>query len=311
MDFGSDESGGIHAIHPLSANFEGRLDDVGGTFRLDEVKARHRFGLKLGTYLPQIDTWSVDVGALPISTVALRLDQVFSRNGKRIPGAEARRLLGLRTDQLVGVLPFSKDDLINDLWGIGAKELVAFASGYDFFFPPSYSLWDGSPPAHWLYSTKRRFVMFDDLSAAGVRTAPVVAFQGLAEVEQLAEWIAENPIVDLVSVDLQTHASSSRAMPLQADLLHEFDRLTAKRLEYLVNGPRKERSVAQVLGALDGRRVTFTNATLACPVDRFGAGFVAVAHPGDTRQLLPRIGLQKAIVARAAERKSYAAANAA
>lgn len=85
------------------------------------------------------------------------------------------------------------------------------------------------------------------------------------DARRMGAWVRANPAVEIVGLDLQTYGRSAVSWRRQMEGLELFDRVTKRRLRYLVNGPSTESVCADVFEAVPARRVCLTNSTAAAP----------------------------------------------
>jgi len=178
--------------------------------------------------------------------------------------AEFRETVGLSADQQLVLLLFDRDPILERLWEQSTRLLPEIAEAeYDAVVAPSYSIWLPRPRTEFLYNVKRSIVIFRALQQMKVPVIPRMAWVIEHDVRRFAEWAAD-PALEIVSLDLMTFRSDSD-WRRQLDGLALFDRLTGRRLRYLVNGPTTVERYADLYNSVPPRRLSITNATMAAP----------------------------------------------
>ena len=87
------------------------------------------------------------------------------------------------------------------------------------------------------------------------------------DARRMADWVNENPCVEVVAIDWCTYRSPSDWAAQLAGLA-VFDARTGRRIRYLINGPRTSARFSDVYRVLQSDRVCFTNATFPPPPEK-------------------------------------------
>jgi hypothetical protein len=248
-------------LHPLLPRLDDILEEIGGVEF--DVRARPSELVVLPRHLPQIRLRHALRGELDgFGALAVRYDEALVRGNVR-PAADFRTELDLRPEQKLVLLLFCRDELLEQLWGEPALLEQIAAGRYDLVIGPSYSLYLGRPRPNHLDNLKRSLLVFTDLERLGVRALPRVAFVVDRDVVRAARWIEDCDVVQ-VAADLMTYRDD-RSWQEQVELLDRLDRLTGRRLHYVVNGPGVFRRLRYLYERIDEERLTLTEATLAAP----------------------------------------------
>lgn len=217
-------------------------------------------------YLPQLRFRHAFDGYLREPIYAIRADDVIGTSV--VAATTVRARVGLRQDQMLVLLLFDEDDILERLWREGRSLFPQIAAaGYNLVVAPSYSAWLPRPRPDFLTSAKRSLVAFEVLQRLHVTAIPRLVWVIEHDVRRAASWVRQNSAVELIGLDLQTYTKNPKAFAEQLDGLRLFDRLTRRHLHYLINGPRSEGPVAAVFAAVPDRRVCITNATAAGPFE--------------------------------------------
>ncbi len=252
--------GGQNTLHPDRPDAAEHIASLHG-FKLKAYKARPVRIPELPGYLPQFRWSEALAGHLSGPVYAVR-PQAILRRGRVRTAAEIREYLGLGPEQLLVLLLFDEDELLENFYDPRVAAQLAGA-GYDLVVSASYSIWWPRPRMHQLYNMTRSLALCIALQRWGVPAIPRIDWVLAHDVTRWAAWANENPCVELVAIDAQTSKgrSSSSWNQLLAGL-QDFDRQTGARLRYLINGPTIEGRWAEVYGILSPERVIFTDASL-------------------------------------------------
>jgi Domain of unknown function (DUF4417) len=177
---------------------------------------------------------------------------------------ELRETIGLTPQQQLVLLLFDSDPVLERLWDEAVHLLPEIAGAeYDAVVAPSYSIWLPRPRTEFLYNVKRSLIVFQALQQMNVPVVPRIAWVIEHDVRRWAEWVS-GTVLEVVALDLMTFRARDD-WRRQVEGLALFDRLTHRRLRYLINGPTTVDRCADVYAAVAPRRVSITNATLAAP----------------------------------------------
>ena len=256
------EPGGESVLHPTQARTSHYLAAVGGpSFNVPILRQALP---ALPPYLPQVRRRSALHGWLNERIYAVRAKDVVGERAHVLRAAEFRETVGLSADQQLVLLLFDRDPILERLWEQSTRLLPEIAEAeYDAVVAPSYSIWLPRPRTEFLYNVKRSIVIFRALQQMKVPVIPRMAWVIEHDVRRFAEWAAD-PALEIVSLDLMTFRSDSD-WRRQLDGLALFDRLTGRRLRYLVNGPTTVERYADLYNSVPPRRLSITNATMAAP----------------------------------------------
>jgi hypothetical protein len=195
---------------------------------------------------------------------AVRAKEVVGKRPHVLSAGELRDTIGLTPQQQLILLLFDSDPVLERLWNEAVQLLPEIATAqYDAVVAPSYSIWLPRPRTEFLYNVKRSLIVFQALQQLNVSTVPRVAWVIEHDVRRWAQW-ASNPAIDVVALDLMSFRAVGDWRQ-QIDGLAMFDRLTNRRLRYLINGPTTVERCADVYSTVAPGRVSITNATLAAP----------------------------------------------
>lgn len=246
-------------MHPDRFDVVEHIASVHG-FRLQAYRARPVKTPELPGYLPQFRWREALAGHLNGPIYAVR-PRAILRAGYIKTAAEVREFLGLRPGQLLVLILFDEDELLERFYDPAvAKELAV--AGYDVIVSASYSVWWPRPRMHQLYNMSRSLALCIALQQLGAPAVPRVDWVFYRDVERWCKWINENPCVETVAVDAQTSRGSGDSWEQLLTGLEQFDKGTGKRLRYLINGPTRETRWAEIYNVLSPDRVTLTDAEL-------------------------------------------------
>jgi len=251
---------GIHVIHPARPDFEATFKTVGG-IQFDDIVAKPHASITLQAYLPQV-RWRSGFRreAIAVPRVAVRLDDVF-RGGRIRTAEDLRQHIGLDRTTEVGLLLFTRDEVLERFADGGSRLLDDIANGgYAFVVPPSFSLWAPQRRPDNLLSLRRSMLTYEALQLRGVTTVPRVGWVERLDMERFARWVNDNPTVTTVAIDLMTY--STRDFDRHTRLMAEFDTLTGERLHYLANGVTSMKHIAALYLAASANRVMISDSTM-------------------------------------------------
>jgi hypothetical protein len=137
-------------------------------------------------------------------------------------------------------------------------------AGYDLVVAPSYSIWTRRPRTEHLYNLKRSLIFYQEVQRLGVTAAPRLAWVIEQDIRRYVAWILANPAVELVGLDWMTYRGDTDWQG-QMEGLGLLDRLTGRRLKYLINGPTTSSRYADIFTRIEPGRVCLTSSTLAPP----------------------------------------------
>jgi Domain of unknown function (DUF4417) len=258
------EECGPGVLHPSDPATGRYLRSVGGP-GFDTVPAEPVTVADLPGYLPQVRTRSVLAGALDEPVYAVRVDVVIGRRARVLAAAELKTRIGLRPTRKLVLLLFGQDCVLERLWNDSPALLPQIAmAGYDLVVAPSYSTWTPRPRTEHLYNLKRSLIFYRALQRLGVPAAPRLAWVTEQDIRRYAAWVLANPAVELVGLDWMTYRADSDWQG-QMEGLGLLDRLTGRRLRYLINGPTTTSRYADIFTRVGLQRVCLTSSTLAPP----------------------------------------------
>jgi hypothetical protein len=235
------------------------IHELGGV-GFDDIRAEPIEIPGLPLYLPQVRNRSSLSGFLSEQIYALRAKDVVKARAV-LPAAEIRRRLGLQPRQLLVLLLFDTDEVLEDMWERSGPLIWQIAeAGYDAVVAPSFSTYVPRPRTEFMINTRRSMLYFQALLKAGVGAIPRLAWQVSADARRFGQWILANPCVELVALDWSTYRSSFDWRG-QLEGLAIVETMTKGRLTYLINGATTEARCSQVFGLVPPSRVCITNAT--------------------------------------------------
>lgn len=258
------EECGPSVLHPSDPAAGQYLSSVGGP-GFDTITAEPVMVLDLPGYLPQIRTRSALAGALEEPVYAVRADVVIGRRTHVLTAADLKTRIGLGPTQKLVLLLFGKDGVLERLWNDSLALVPQIATaGYDLVVAPSYSTWTPRPRTEHLYNLKRSLIFFQALQQLGASAAPRLAWVTEHDIRRSAAWVLTNPTVELVGLDWMTYRADPDWQG-QMEGLALLDRLTGRRLRYLINGPTTSSRYADIFTEVGRGRVCLTSSTLAPP----------------------------------------------
>jgi hypothetical protein len=278
----ANDPGGRTVSHPQKPGTMEELLALGGP-EFDDIVAREARLPRLPLYTPQPRYRTSLRGVLAEDIYAMRARDVVKK--KRVVSAnELREVLGLRSTQLIALLLFDRDEILEDMWERGGLLIWELAeAGYDLIVSPSFSTYSPRPRTEFLINTRRSMLYFQALQEAGAPAVARVAWEVTRDAHRFAKWVAANPSVELVALDWSPYRWA-RDWQDQLDGLSIFDALTDQHLSYFVNGLTTPRRCDALFRVVPPERVRITNATtqarlpppsLRAPGDRTGATFAA------------------------------------
>jgi hypothetical protein len=252
------DPGGPNVLHPTSKDLATWVTELGG-LSFDGISAQPLELPTLPSYVPQVENLKALAGFLDGTAYAIRPAAVLRHGGRVISADEIRNRLGLSSSQVLVLLLFDQDALLEALWA--ARVVMGIADArFDLVVAPSYSAWTPRPRTELLVNAKRSLVFYRSLLAAGVRAVPRFVWEVERDVRRGADWILANPRVELVALDLQTYRNQPQ-WDHQVKGLALFDEWTGGRLSYLVNGPTTAARCGALVDVVGPRRLHLTNAT--------------------------------------------------
>jgi hypothetical protein len=253
--WGRPEYGGVNVLHPNNPETRDYFMEVSGP-DFDDIVARDQPRIRLPVFANRIWPRSALRGQLPDSLYVVGLEAVVRQ--RVLDRAQLGAITGLAVDQRAGLILFGKDDLLEDLWYRRFQLIPQIAqAGYDFCVAPSYSNYTNRPRPEYLYNIKRSLDFFQLLQIHEVPAIPRLAWLIEHDVERCAAWVVANPSVSLVALDYSD--STPGGWQHELPLLHRFDRLTGKRLRYLIHGPSVTQRYLDLYRVLGLDRVHLTN----------------------------------------------------
>jgi len=258
--------GGEHALHPLHPDLPLWMAAIDGP-AYETVVADPVEPPLLGQFLPQLKNLKFQSRRLRGPAYAVRV-RVILRENRIVSAAEVRESVGLADGQLLVALLFDRDDRLERLWAQPMVEALANA-GYDVVTAPSYSTWTPRPRVEFLVNAKRSLVYFRALQDLHAPAVPRFAWNSDHDARRAARWLAANPKVTTVALDLSTY-EHTRSWQHQLRGLAILDLMTGHRLRYIVNGPTAEGRCLDVFRVVSPDRVTITNNCVAAPAARLG-----------------------------------------
>lgn len=260
LDFWSNHlPGGETVSHPRKPETIKELSDLGGA-EFDDIVARATASIDLPLYLPQPRNRSSLRGYLEEGVYAVRARDVIKSKGV-ISADEMRRRLGLSQDQLLVLLLFDKDALLENMWARSGHLVWQIAeAGYDLVVCPSFSTYTPRPRTEFLINTKRSMLYFEALQRAGARPVARLAWQVSHDARRYAAWIATNPNIRLVALDWGTYRSAQDWRD-QLEGLSIFYAATGNQLTYLINGASRQARCEDIFQVVAPSRIRITNST--------------------------------------------------
>lgn len=297
--------GGRYALHPNNPDTADHLANVRGP-EYTSVRAQPIALPTLPPYLPQVRNLRSLRSNLTEPIYAVRAQVVVGCRPDVLPAATLRKTVGLSPEQQIILLLFDDDEILERLLTADARLLRQLAeAGYDVVVPPSYSAWLPRPRPDFMFSAKRSLEVFAALQRLGIPSMPRLLWVIEHDVRRAADWVLENRAVEIIALDLQTYAKRPREYAQQLKGLKLFDRLTGRRLKYLINGIASETTIEAAFAVVPDRRVCITNATTAAPFasqDDSGQLQLKVCGRDRTgRTFSPRCADQRRTIRRAAE----------
>lgn len=290
--------GGPTVSYPTKPETVRELAELGGP-DFGDIKALARSEIDLPLYTPQARNERALRGFLRGSNAYfLRASDVIRADGV-LSADEMRNRLGLPGSVRVFLLMFDHDKILEVAWERGLRLVKEIAAGgYDGVVSPSFSTYWPRPATEYLINSKRSLKYFAALQLHGVRAIPRVALMTANDAIRFGLWALENPLIDMVAMDLSTYRRAEDWRE-QMEGLELFDRLTGERLTYLLNGPSVERRCLEVFSLLGVERTRITNETTQARIEprrlrstdnQVGITFAA------------RLDVRRSVVERAAER---------
>jgi hypothetical protein len=251
--------GGEAVAHPGKSETWAEIDALGG-LAFDDIIARPTSHGRLPLYTPQPRNRSAMHGFLHEDVYALKAREVVRREGV-IPADEMRHTLGLDSGQRLILVLFDDDRLLEQLWARSGKGIWQIAEArYDLVVSPSFSTYIPRPRTAFLINVRRSMLYFKALQDLGIPAIPRVAWHINRDVDRCAEWAMNNPCVHTVALDWSTERFA-KGWRDQLRGLARFDRLTHRRLAYLINGVTVPHRCDALYATVPPGRIHITNAT--------------------------------------------------
>lgn len=252
-------TGGTAVSHPDKPGSLEELAALGGPGYEDIVPLPVP-GLQTRSYIPQPRAKRAFRGYLPEDLYILRARDVLRRGGV-LSAARLRELLGLGPDVRLVLILFDKDEILEQIWGLGMKLVEQFAqAGYQAIVAPSFSTYTPRPHIEFMINSKRSLLYFRLLQAAGVRAIPRLAWIVSGNASDLGRWARTHSAVETFALDLSTYRGE-KDWRNQLAGLQVFDTITGGRVTYLINGPTVEVRYQQLFEIVEPGRLVITNAT--------------------------------------------------
>jgi hypothetical protein len=260
-------------------------------FDLKSFKARDVQIPDLPSYLPQIRFKRALKGHLLDEIYGIRAKGVVNRRHIR-SAAEIRRELGLSPTQLLVVLLFDEDKIIERLYEDPRRVKALATAGYDLIVSASFSVWNPRPRLHTLRNLWRSIDLCVALQEMGAPAIPRLDWQIEHDVERWIEWLEMSLNVNMVALDAMTCETNGWDEILEGLAL--LDQRTNQRLHYLVNGPSAESRWAELFSIVGTKRLTLTEAgPIAAPPTQqekleFGPSWSTACGPRYKARILKR-----------------------
>lgn len=255
--WGDPGQGGEAVLHPDRPDVFEHVRSLRG-FRLDAFKAKAVSLPVLPNYLAQIPFRSALCGHLEDEFYALRPQAIIGRRVKT--AEEVRAFLELSPNQHLVALLFDKDELIERPYQDPRLLAQLANAGYDLIVSPSYSIWEPRARLHQLYNLTRSLAVCIALQQLGAPAIPRLDWVIDHDVKRWARWLDANPSVELVAIDAMTSRSNGWEQLLSGLVL--LEKLTGRRLRYLINGPSVAWRWEQLHSIIPAGRLTLTDARL-------------------------------------------------
>lgn len=242
--------------HPLFAQTLADIGNVG----FNDIQAKTTPFVKLPPFVPTIRHGSKKLlQDLNLDYVAISIgDVVSSKELRVIPDVRAR--FGIPNRTKVVMLGFGKDGLIERIWTRRYEIFPKLALlDIDLFTAINYSIWFNQPHAERLINLKRSLITYQELQALGVTTIPHLYWFGHKDLMRWTVWLADNPSVRLVAINLQTE----RRNRLWADTMADLRFLVAnlpRPVHFLITGPSTIDRITQIKAVLPSFTLTNGNA---------------------------------------------------
>jgi hypothetical protein len=189
------------------------MTDVGGTFAFDDVVLDKQLPAELPRFIPQVDdqVGELDPG-LNWPAYAIGLRRVVSPETlalyPRFAGRPAREALGLAEGQLVVLVGYGDDPLVEAVWTRRASLLPAIAEGgWDVVLTPNFSLYGNQPRTEHLLNFRRNLLIAAELQAFGVVAVPNVYWFRREDLDRYVAWMRD-VAPPAIAINLQTFRSN-------------------------------------------------------------------------------------------------------
>lgn len=258
--WGDEESGGPNAHHPLNPETRQHFDDVGGA-DLEQLE----FGPVAAPPLPAL-MHVIRPGRRTTtyreSAYVVGLDAVVRQ--RPVPtAAEIRAQCGLWSDQAIVLALFGEDDDLEHLWARREEMIPELGvGGYAAILSASYSIYGQHPPSEWLLHTKRSYWMAAELQRAGATVIPRGGWIERWQMLREAAFYRDHQQLRAIALDIGTLKPQAE-WDNHMRLLREFDRLTGRRLVYVIRGPSTLDRVLELYRLLTPHRVRLVSARSA------------------------------------------------
>jgi len=200
-------------LRPAQSDWLSRFAEVDG-LGFDTVQADNQALPDLPRYTPRtrLDADIRDNQGIPAIAVSLcEVQRLAAKVRER--GVSARALLGLPEDAKLVVLGFESDAFLEQAWPkprrrqileaiLEAQPDLAVAWGYSVWYRHTKG-W-AYPRIEQLFNMKRSLITYADLQRAGIPAAPHVYWGNHEDLRRWCRWLADNPSVSTIAVDLQT-----------------------------------------------------------------------------------------------------------
>jgi hypothetical protein len=228
---------------------------------INDVRAKDITLPTLPAYVPTITSASARLfEKYHPPVVAVKLGDVVSAKELRVAKSLEQRF-GIPPGTSVILQSYAKDSLLENLWPRRHEIFSKLAKlGFSAVTAVNYSVWDVQPHAERLINIKRSLLTYEDWQNLGVPAIPHIYWSGPVNLDAWLHWLATNPTVSMVAIDMQT-LRTDKDWTRALEGLKYFVGKLSRPIHFLITGPQTPLRVLQIRQLLPS--VTLTNGTPA------------------------------------------------
>ena len=210
--------------------------DIRG-MQLDDVVARDIVEPYLPHYIPNVPRGNQALyNDYAPEYVTVNIGKIVSPVKLKV-ATSLNEALGLPPSTKVIIQCYGKDRLIENIWPNREEVLRELYRLKPYAITSvNYSIWDSQNHFEQLMNIKRGLLTFEMMQDIGLPAILHIYWTGLETLRTWAKWIADNPSVNTVAINLQTLRKKEDWDKAMAELRY-FTSIVPRQLHYLITGP--------------------------------------------------------------------------